>query len=355
VAGIVVDRARDLGRRDGGVGAALDRSRPARDRDRVDGAARGQHAGDHLEHRRGVSGVRVGIDQPEPEGARRCVRHRWPRPRPDGGPGIVHRASRTPSFAVGRVAVLVIAGSRVGWARTIYRRTLQVSHSNPKGWAADERPMSSVEAPRRGEPADAEPAEPAEAAAGRWAGDAALWGEELPALAAAFAHAPQGMTLATPDRRSLRVNRAFAAMLGWTVEELQRMADPSEWIRPDDRAADRERLATLLASGAAATHWQKRFLHRDGHTVWGEVSVAVVREAAGNALHLVELVENVTDRRDSERGFAALLELVPGRHGDRQRERRDRPRQRACRADVRRHAQRADRAPGRAAPPRALP
>ncbi len=43
--------------------------------------------------------------------------------------------------------------------------------------------------------------------------------EEL--LSLSFEHSPHGMMLTSPDRRIIRLNRAYADMLGYTMQDLR--------------------------------------------------------------------------------------------------------------------------------------
>ncbi|MEJ7845594.1 MAG: PAS domain S-box protein [Acidimicrobiales bacterium] len=133
-------------------------------------------------------------------------------------------------------------------------------------------------------------------------------------LALAFENSPVGMTLWTPDRRSVRVNRAFAEMLGYTPEELVELADqPSRFTHPDDHAADAAQVQALREGGGDGAQWEKRYLHADGHFVWAHVSVSVLRGADGSTRHIVAQIEDISERKQrdaEEHALRRVAELV---------------------------------------------
>src|SRR5208283_4626957 len=47
-------------------------------------------------------------------------------------------------------------------------------------------------------------------------------------------------------------------------------------------------------------HFQKIYIHKLGHEIWASVSVSVVRDDKGNPLHLISLVEDLSEKRKLE-------------------------------------------------------
>lgn len=126
-------------------------------------------------------------------------------------------------------------------------------------------------------------------------------------LSSIFDSSPLGTTVVAldaqgdvSDRRSVRVNTAFAEMLGYIPQDLIGTSEEADITHPDDRASDRANVEALIASSEAARQWDKRYLHRDGHVVWGRVSVAVVRDTSHRPRFLVSQIEDVSDRKRAE-------------------------------------------------------
>jgi len=132
--------------------------------------------------------------------------------------------------------------------------------------------------------------------------------EEL--LALAFDHSPLGMTLSTPDRGLVRLNRAFADMLGYSVQELMANQHPTRYTHPDDHAADRDHVRALVDGEEHYAQWDKRYIHANGHSVWARVSLSVLRHPDGSPRHLVSQIEDISERRQHEAEERALRDVA---------------------------------------------
>ncbi|MEA2155158.1 MAG: hypothetical protein QOE11_1298 [Solirubrobacteraceae bacterium] len=132
--------------------------------------------------------------------------------------------------------------------------------------------------------------------------------EEL--LALAFDHSPLGMTLSTPDRGLVRLNQAFADMLGYTVQELMVDQHPTRYSHPDDHALDREHIRALFDGDKPHTQWDKRYIHADGHSVWARISLSVLHHPDGSPRLLVSQIEDISERRQHEAEERALRDVA---------------------------------------------
>ena len=112
-------------------------------------------------------------------------------------------------------------------------------------------------------------------------------------------HSPIGMALVGLDGRLLMVNRAFCDMLGYDAEALSRRGF-QELTHPDDLDDDLEAFHRALAGEIDSYRVRKRYLHAQGHAVWGDLSVALVREADGTPRHFISQILDVTEQREHE-------------------------------------------------------
>ena len=123
---------------------------------------------------------------------------------------------------------------------------------------------------------------------------------------------PVGMCVADPDGRFEQVNPALCDALGRDEEDLVRRTW-QEGTHPDDIATDAALVAEVLAGRRDSYRLLKRYLRPDGATVWGELSVAAVRDDTGAVKYFICQVLDVTDRMLAEKSLAdseALLRTV---------------------------------------------
>ncbi|GAB2456545.1 hypothetical protein GCM10027062_40990 [Nocardioides hungaricus] len=122
-------------------------------------------------------------------------------------------------------------------------------------------------------------------------------------------HSPVGMTLVAPNGRLLAVNRALCEMLGYTAADL-RGRTFQEITHPDDLEGDLALVEETLAGRRTSFRMRKRYLHADGHAVWGDLSVALLRDSAGRPIHFISQILDVTPQWESEQRLAAANQLI---------------------------------------------
>lgn len=134
-------------------------------------------------------------------------------------------------------------------------------------------------------------------------------------FSSAFEHAAIGMALIPIDSRRLRVNSAFCHMLGYSeAEMLSRTVQ--DITHPGDIEWDVLQRKRALAGEIETYQWEKRYLHKSGHIVWGYLTCSLVRDPDRKPLHFISQVQDITERkkaertlRESEERFRALTEL----------------------------------------------
>ncbi|HSV44246.1 MAG TPA: PAS domain-containing protein, partial [Ramlibacter sp.] len=101
------------------------------------------------------------------------------------------------------------------------------------------------------------------------------------------------------SRRPLRVNDAFARMLGYSQAQLLALAVDGA-THPDDAADDQARCTQLLAASGGSYACERRLLHKDGHLVWAEVHCTLLRDAPGAPPVLLIQAQDIGPRRNAE-------------------------------------------------------
>lgn len=71
----------------------------------------------------------------------------------------------------------------------------------------------------------------------------------------------------------------------------------TEVTHPDDVAADWALFEELVAGWRDAYRMEKRYLHKDGHVVWGNLTVSLVRDEHGTPRFTIGMVEDITARK----------------------------------------------------------
>jgi PAS domain S-box-containing protein len=132
-----------------------------------------------------------------------------------------------------------------------------------------------------------------------------------------FEHAATGIAITNLDGDFERCNPAYCALLGYTQEDLHRIAFPS-LVHPDDRAANMAEFRRLLGGELPFFEIENRYIHKSGALVWVRKWVSLLPDAAGRPAHVVALVSDTTERRRveqelraSERRFKTLAESAP--------------------------------------------
>jgi PAS domain S-box-containing protein len=126
-------------------------------------------------------------------------------------------------------------------------------------------------------------------------------------LRVAFENAPIGMVLVSPDMQTLRINRALCEMLGYTADEL---LGTSLWTytHPEDIELNQDLMERALRGEIDTYQFEKRYLHRDGHSVWGHLSGSLVRGDDGTPRYFISQIENITARKAADEALAASEE-----------------------------------------------
>jgi diguanylate cyclase (GGDEF)-like protein/PAS domain S-box-containing protein len=119
----------------------------------------------------------------------------------------------------------------------------------------------------------------------------------------AFEHAPIGMGLAGADGRIVRSNAAFAHMVGRVAEEMVGLR-LRELTHPDDWAENDENIRRLFAGEISGYEMEKRYVHVDGHTVWGKLRVSAVHDRHGRPRYMIGQIIDITEQRATRQRLA---------------------------------------------------
>jgi PAS domain S-box-containing protein len=126
---------------------------------------------------------------------------------------------------------------------------------------------------------------------------------------AAFETSSVGMCQADPfTLRHLRVNRRLCEMTGYTEAELLEKRFP-ELTHPDDLPRNLEGFWRMVRGEAPEYRTEKRYIRKDGSTMWVDVTVNLVRSPDGQPNRTVAVIQDITERvrAQEQRNFQADL------------------------------------------------
>ena len=124
-----------------------------------------------------------------------------------------------------------------------------------------------------------------------------------------FEQSTTGMSIIDLQGRFVRVNRAFAHMLGHEPHELTGRA-AVELTHPADRRASRIARDAALAGDDPGATIEHRYLHSAGPPVWVRSVNSLLADRGGRPALLVNQVEDVTERRRNDERLRRLAALV---------------------------------------------
>lgn len=135
----------------------------------------------------------------------------------------------------------------------------------------------------------------------RYAAQAALLQSEHQ-FRAVFENSSAGKSLTRPDGSLMRVNQAFADMLGYSLEEMQTI-NFREITHPDDLPESVECIRCLLAGERDTYELEKRYRHKDGHYVWAYVTTSLLRDAQKQPLYFVTTILDTSRQKAAEQAL----------------------------------------------------
>lgn len=122
---------------------------------------------------------------------------------------------------------------------------------------------------------------------------------------ATFELAAVGMAHVALDGQWLRMNARLCDIIGYTREELLRI-DFQAITHPDDLASDLNHVQALLDGKVDTYAMEKRYIRKDGTSVWVNLTVSLLRDAKGSPLHFISVVEDIDRRKRAEAALQAL-------------------------------------------------
>jgi PAS domain S-box-containing protein len=127
-----------------------------------------------------------------------------------------------------------------------------------------------------------------------------------------FEQFPVGLAIFNMDGRFLHANAVLARMLGYTVDELLQR-NHLEVVHADDRESASLLRAQAISGKSKPRMNERRYVRKDGGTIWAQVAGAVVRDASGTPVFTSAVISDITTlkrtARSSEQRFRRMVEM----------------------------------------------
>jgi len=118
-----------------------------------------------------------------------------------------------------------------------------------------------------------------------------------------------GVAQAEPDTgRWVRVNQRLCEITGYSESELLTMRF-SDVTHSEDREHDWGLAQQVVRGERPNYRLEKRYLRKDGQTIWVCVNVAVIRDSEGRPVRTIATIEDITERKERETEVLRLNRL----------------------------------------------
>lgn len=98
---------------------------------------------------------------------------------------------------------------------------------------------------------------------------------------------------------TLKTNGAFRQILGYSEEELSAL----RWqdiTHPEDVQKNQEGVISIILGEKPSIRLEKRYIHKDGHIVWADMSTVLQRDDQGNPQYFITTIQDITNRKLAE-------------------------------------------------------
>jgi len=128
-------------------------------------------------------------------------------------------------------------------------------------------------------------------------------------LQAVYDAAPLGIVLVDGEGRILESNPAFGEIVGYSAEELAGKG-LDELTHSDRVHPDLDLFEALMADQRDHYQLEKRYVRKDGRSVWVALSVTAIRVGEGCPRLALKMVEDITEKRQARRALIQSEKLA---------------------------------------------
>ncbi len=124
-----------------------------------------------------------------------------------------------------------------------------------------------------------------------------------------FEEAGIGIALVDMEGYLLDSNPALQQMLSYRKEELYRKSF-LDITHPDDQEPSSNLFKYLVEGKRDSFRREKRYLRKDGHLVWGQLTLSLVRDVSGEPQFAMAMIEDITKRKQAEAEITTYQEQL---------------------------------------------
>jgi two-component system CheB/CheR fusion protein len=121
-------------------------------------------------------------------------------------------------------------------------------------------------------------------------------------LRATFNQAAVGIVVADSNNLFLEANQRFCEILGYSPDELHRLTF-TQVTHPDDFPDAQTHTQAVLSGQIAHAAFEKRYIHKDGSTIWGRTTLTLLSDPSTEARRFIGTIEDITDRKRTEQAL----------------------------------------------------
>ena len=113
-----------------------------------------------------------------------------------------------------------------------------------------------------------------------------------------FENSALGKSMTSIDGKMI-ANKAFCEIVGYSKEELSQ-TNWTDFTHKDDIDYNKSIINSILRGEKTFSHWEKRYIHKNGKIVWVDISTFLMRDNTGNPLNFITEIYDITERKEAE-------------------------------------------------------
>jgi len=115
----------------------------------------------------------------------------------------------------------------------------------------------------------------------------------------AFENANDGVCLVDTGGNLVKVNNRMSEIFGYDKKELESMT-VNDIAHPEDKDISPDFIKKSKSGEVINTVFQKRYIHKQSHIIWGQVSSSIIKDARGDPLYFISHVQDITQKKQAE-------------------------------------------------------